>query len=37
MISRFAGGKWAEDWDGPDALSLMQQLGTIPPMPQAGA
>ena len=32
MISRFAGGKWVEDWDSPDALSLMQQLGVIPPM-----
>ncbi len=36
MISRFADGKWVEDWDSPDALSLMQQLGAIPPMPHAG-
>ena len=36
MISRFAGGKWVEDWDSPDALSLMQQLGAIPPMPEPG-
>ncbi len=36
MVSRFADGKWVEDWDSPDALSLMQQLGAIPPMPHAG-
>ena len=35
-ISRFAGGKWVEDWESFDALGLMQQLGVIPQMAQAG-
>jgi steroid delta-isomerase-like uncharacterized protein len=36
-ISRFAGGKWVEDWESFDALGLMQQLGAIPQMAQGGA
>ncbi len=37
IISRFAGGKWVEDWSAFDALRLMQQVDAIPPMPQLGA
>ena len=37
LITRFASGKWVEDWESFDALGLMQQLGAIPPIPQAGA
>lgn len=29
VISRFAGGKWVEDWESLDAMGLMQQLGAI--------
>ena len=36
-ISRFAGGKCVEDWFSGDMLGLMQQLGAIPQMAQAGA
>ena len=36
-ISRLASGKVVEDWDSFDALGLMQQLGVIPQMAQAGA
>jgi predicted ester cyclase len=36
VISRFAGGKVVEDWSSSDMLSLMQQLGAIPQMAQAG-
>ena len=36
-ISRFAGGKCVEDWFSGDLLGLMQQLGAIPQMAQAGA
>jgi steroid delta-isomerase-like uncharacterized protein len=36
-ISRIAGGKFVEDWESFDALGLMQQLGAIPQMAQAGA
>lgn len=31
-IYRFAGGKAVEHWNVTDRLSLMQQLGVIPPM-----
>lgn len=31
-IIRFAGGKAVEHWGQTDTLSLMQQLGAIPPM-----
>jgi hypothetical protein len=37
IISRFAGGKFVEDWENLDLLGLMQQLGAIPQMAQAGA
>ena len=36
-ISRFAGGKFVEEWDNQDVLGLMQQLGAIPQMAQGGA
>jgi steroid delta-isomerase-like uncharacterized protein len=29
-ISRFEGGKFAEDWTNSDTLGLMQQIGAIP-------
>ena len=32
-ISRFAGGKYVENWFYPDMLGMLQQLGLIP-MPQ---
>jgi steroid delta-isomerase-like uncharacterized protein len=31
MISRIAGGKFAEDWESRDDLGMLQQLGIIPP------
>jgi steroid delta-isomerase-like uncharacterized protein len=37
IITRFAGGKDVEDWESLDALGLLQQLGAIPQMAQAGA
>jgi steroid delta-isomerase-like uncharacterized protein len=37
IISRFAGGKWVEDWEQADMLGLFQQLGVIPQMAQVGA
>ena len=36
-ISRIAGGKFVEDWESFDSLGLLQQLGAIPQMAQAGA
>ena len=30
VISRFAGGKWVEDWSNWDTLGMMQQLGVVP-------
>ena len=30
VISRFARGKWVEDWHNNDTLGLLQQLGAIP-------
>jgi predicted ester cyclase len=36
-ISRFASGKFAEEWDNQDVLGLMQQLGAIPQMAPTGA
>jgi steroid delta-isomerase-like uncharacterized protein len=30
VISRFAGGKWTEDWVNWDALGMLQQFGVIP-------
>ena len=36
-ISRFAGGKFVEDWRAVDDLGLLQQLGAIPQMAQGGA
>jgi steroid delta-isomerase-like uncharacterized protein len=36
-ITRFAGGKDVEDWESFDMLGLLQQLGAIPQMAQAGA
>jgi steroid delta-isomerase-like uncharacterized protein len=32
VYSRFANGKWAEDWSNFDALGMLQQLGVIPVM-----
>jgi len=37
MISRIVGGQDREEWVNYDALGLMQQLGVIPQMAQAGA
>jgi steroid delta-isomerase-like uncharacterized protein len=37
IISRFADGRWAEDWVNNDDLGLLQQLGVIPVMGQAPA
>jgi hypothetical protein len=37
LVSRFAGGKFVEDWEVADMLGLFQQLGAIPRMAQAGA
>jgi len=34
-ISRFSGGRIAEDWTNYDALSMMQQIGAIPEPGQA--
>jgi steroid delta-isomerase-like uncharacterized protein len=34
-ISRFEGGRIAEDWTNYDALSMMQQIGAIPEPGQA--
>jgi predicted ester cyclase len=31
-MARYANGKLVEHWGGPDQMSLMQQLGVIPPM-----
>ena len=31
-MARYADGKLAEHWGGPDQMSLMQQLGVIPSM-----
>jgi steroid delta-isomerase-like uncharacterized protein len=36
LISRIAGGKFVEDWQSPDLLGLLQQLGAIPQMAQTG-
>jgi predicted ester cyclase len=36
-IFRIEEGKIAEVWQGFDALGLLQQLGAIPQMAQAGA
>ena len=30
IVSRFDGGKWAEDWVMIDTLGMLQQLGVIP-------
>ena len=30
IVSRFDGGKWAEDWVLIDTLGMLQQLGVIP-------
>ncbi len=30
VISRFAKGKWQEDWVSFDALGMLQQLGVVP-------
>lgn len=32
VVSRFADGKWVEDWSNYDALGMLQQLGVIPKM-----
>ena len=36
-LSRFAGGKWAEDYNIWDTLGLLQQLGVVPAPGSAGA
>lgn len=36
-IHRIAGGKIAEEWEMPDMLGIMQQIGAIPSPEQAGA
>jgi steroid delta-isomerase-like uncharacterized protein len=36
-IHRIEGGKIAEEWEMPDNLGMMQQLGVVPPPEQAGA
>ena len=30
LITRLAGGKFAEDWESRDDLGMLQQLGVIP-------
>ena len=30
VVSRFVGGKWAEDWVNIDTLGMLQQIGAIP-------
>jgi steroid delta-isomerase-like uncharacterized protein len=30
IISRFVGGKWAEDWANIDMFGMLQQIGAIP-------
>jgi len=30
IISRFAGGRWAEDWVNIDTLGMLQQIGAVP-------
>jgi predicted ester cyclase len=30
VISRFAGGKWAEDYVNWDTLGMLQQIGVVP-------
>jgi steroid delta-isomerase-like uncharacterized protein len=35
IVSRFVGGKWAEDWVNVDTLGMLQQLGVIPAPGQA--
>lgn len=37
VISRFADGKWAEDWESLDVVGLMQQLGAPAPAPATAA
>jgi steroid delta-isomerase-like uncharacterized protein len=37
IINRYTGGKIAESWINGDNLGLLQQLGVIPRMAQAGA
>jgi predicted ester cyclase len=37
IINRYTGGKIAESWINGDILGLLQQLGVIPRMAQAGA
>ncbi len=32
VCSRFANGKWEEDWSNFDALGMLQQLGVVPAM-----
>lgn len=35
FIRKVVNGKVAEEWDNPDLLGLMQQIGAIPPPPAA--
>ena len=30
VVSRFAGGQWAEDWANIDTLGMLQQIGASP-------
>jgi steroid delta-isomerase-like uncharacterized protein len=36
IVSRFIGGRWAEDWVNMDMLGMLQQIGAIPTPGQAG-
>jgi predicted ester cyclase len=37
VITRFRGGKAAEDWELIDTLGMLQQLGAVPAPEQAAA
>ena len=35
LITRFDGGRIAEEWESYDALGMLQQLGAAPPLARA--
>jgi predicted ester cyclase len=36
LVGHRVGGKTIEEWDYPDTLGLLQQLGVVPPLEQGG-